>query len=94
MNGLIEQWGIINQQDINFLVSYSNNKYAHNLFGVGCHHNETCDLIYLKTKENNSMRVATAYIYFNGNHTVTEFNNNFYQPTLHGLAYSYFVKGF
>ena len=93
-NGLIEQWGIINQQDINFLVSYSNVNYAHNLFGVGCRINETCDLIYLKGKENNSMKVATAYTYFTGNHTITEFKNDFYQPTKHGLEYSYFVKGF
>ena len=93
-NGLIEQWGIINQQDINFLVSYSNKNYAHNLFGVGCHHNETCDLIYLKLKENNHMKISIAYTYFNGNYTVTDFYDYFYQPTLHGLEYSYFVKGF
>ena len=40
------------------------------------------------------MKVATAYTYFNGNYTVTSFEDKFHQPTMHGLDYSYFVKGF
>ena len=93
-NGLIEQEKIIKDGSVKFNIPFSNSNYIVNLFGLGTRINETSDSVYLISKDNDGIKVGIAYTFYNGHYTMVEFQSSFSTPTLHGLEYSCFVKGY